>query len=169
MGRLLSDQRKAVLQIAVLQEVTILAETQNVVKMNRPHGMNVGVVIFLIIIIYVVFNIFSYLTSSTVAEYEVGQGMIATNHVYQGLIMRDETIVYAGQSGYVNYRANGGKVGRKDGYCKSIDIYKEQYAEEIKLFKRGYSYRNIQRMTGTAVTTLRKVIKITETVRNMAL
>lgn len=73
------------------------------------------------------------------------------------------------QSGYANYRANGGKVGRKDGYCKSIDIYKEQYAEEIRLFKRGYSYRNIQRMTGTAVTTLRKVIKITETVRNMAL
>ena len=101
MGRLLSDQRKAVPQTAVLQEVTILPETQNVVKMNRPHGMNVGVVIFLIIIIYVVFNIFSYLTSSTVAEYEVGQGMIATNHVYQGLIMRDETIVYAGQSGYV--------------------------------------------------------------------
>ena len=58
MGRLLSDQRKAVPQIAVLQEVTILAETPNVVKMNRPHGMNVGVVIFLIIIIYFVFNIF---------------------------------------------------------------------------------------------------------------
>lgn len=73
------------------------------------------------------------------------------------------------QSGYANYRANGGKVGRKDGYCKSTEIYKEQYAEEIRLFKRGYSYRNIQRMTGTAVTTLRKVIKITETVRNMAL
>ena len=109
------------LQIAVLQEVTILAETQNVVKMNRPHGMNVGVVIFLIIIIYVVFNIFSYLTSSTVAEYEVGQGMIATNHVYQGLIMRDETIVYAGQSGYVNYYLKNGSRASVNDIVYSID------------------------------------------------
>ena len=108
-------------QIAVLQEVTILAETQNVVKMNRPHGMNVGVVIFLIIIIYVVFNIFSYLTSSTVAEYEVGQGMIATNHVYQGLIMRDETIVYAGQSGYVNYYLKNGSRASVNDIVYSID------------------------------------------------
>lgn len=73
------------------------------------------------------------------------------------------------QSGYTNYRANGGKVGRKDGYSKSIDTYKEQYAEEIRLFKRGYSYRNIQRMTGTAVTTLRKVMSLTGTIQSKAL
>ena len=80
-----------------------LANRQNVVKMSRSHNLNIGVVIFLIIIIYVVFNVFSYLTSSPIAEYEVGQGTIATNHVYQGLIIRDETVVYAGQSGYINY------------------------------------------------------------------
>lgn len=69
------------------------------------------------------------------------------------------------KSGYANYRANGGKVGRKDGYTKGVDAYKEEYAEEIRLYKRGYSYRNIQRMTGTAVTTLRKVMRITDTVQ----
>ena len=73
------------------------------------------------------------------------------------------------QSGYTNYRANGGKVGRKNGYSKPTETYKEQYAEEIRLYKRGYSYRNIQRMTGTAVTTLRKVMQITNTVRSQTI
>lgn len=66
------------------------------------------------------------------------------------------------QSGYANYRANGGKVGRKDGYTKSAEAYKEEYAEELRLIKRGYSLRNISRITGTSVTTIRKVATITK-------
>lgn len=65
------------------------------------------------------------------------------------------------QSGYANYRANGGKVGRKDGYTKSAEAYKEEYAEELRLLKRGYSLRNISKITGTSVTTIRKVAAIT--------
>lgn len=61
------------------------------------------------------------------------------------------------ESGYANYRANGGKVGRKDGYSKSLEAYKEEYAEELRLLKRGYSLRNISKITGTSVTTIRKV------------
>lgn len=83
--------------------------------MRRMPSLNVGIVIFLIIIIYMAFNLFSYLTSSQIAEYEVGQGTIATNHVYRGLILRDETVVYAGQSGYINYYIkNGQKVSVRD-------------------------------------------------------
>lgn len=66
------------------------------------------------------------------------------------------------QSGYANYRANGGKVGRKDGYNKPIEAYKEEYAEELRLLKRGYSLRNISKITGTSVTTIRKVATITK-------
>lgn len=64
------------------------------------------------------------------------------------------------QSGYTNYRTNGGKVGRKDGYNKPIEAYKEEYAEELRLLKRGYSLRNISKITGTSVTTIRKVAEL---------
>ena len=64
------------------------------------------------------------------------------------------------QSGYANYRANGGNVGRKVGYSKPIEAYKEQYAEEIRLLRRGYSLRNISKLTGSSVTTIRKVAAI---------
>lgn len=98
-----------------------MTNKQNVVKMNRSHNLNIGVVIFLIIIVYVVFHIFSYLTSNPIAEYEVGQGTIATNHVYHGLIIRDETVVYAGQSGYINYYLRSGTKASVNDIVYSID------------------------------------------------
>lgn len=60
------------------------------------------------------------------------------------------------ESGYKNYRANGGKVGRKERYKKSVEAMKEQYAEEIRLLKKGISLRNICKITGTSVNTIRK-------------
>ncbi len=46
-------------------------------------------------------------------------------------------------SGYQNYRANSGVVGRKLGYRKNTEFMKDEYAEEIKMLKRGYSYQHI--------------------------
>lgn len=60
------------------------------------------------------------------------------------------------ESGYKNYRANGGKVGRKEGYRKSEADMREQYAEEIRLLRKGISLRNISKITGTSVNTIRK-------------
>ena len=60
------------------------------------------------------------------------------------------------ESGYKNYRANGGKVGRKMGYKKSDEAMREQYAEEIRLLRKGISLRNISKITGTSVNTVRK-------------
>lgn len=70
--------------------------------------------------------------------------------------MERKTIRERVESGYKNYRANGGKVGRKEGYKKSVEAMKEQYAEEIRLLKKGISLRNICKITGTSVNTVRK-------------
>lgn len=71
--------------------------------------------------------------------------------------MERKTIRERVESGYYNFRANGGKVGRKTGYRKSDEEMKEQYAEEIRLLKKGYSLRNVQKLTSTSINTLRKV------------
>lgn len=60
-------------------------------------------------------------------------------------------------SGYQNYRDRGGKVGRKIGYIKSDEAMREQYVEEIKLLRKGYSLRNIYKITGTSTNTLQKI------------
>lgn len=75
--------------------------------------------------------------------------------------MERKTIRERVESGYNNFRANGGKVGRKEGYRKSDDEMREEYAEEIRLLKKGYSLRNIQKITNTSVNTLRKIKNLT--------
>lgn len=70
--------------------------------------------------------------------------------------MERKTIRERVESGYRHFRANGGKVGRKVGFQKSDEAMKEQYIEEIKLLKKGYSLRNISKLTGTSVNTVRK-------------
>ena len=89
-----------------------MARKNNIVKFRHGFSLNIGFIVFFVIIIYVIFHIFTYITSKPVSEYEVRQGTIATNNVYKGLILRSETIIYAQQDGYINYFvANDSKVG----------------------------------------------------------
>lgn len=71
--------------------------------------------------------------------------------------MERRTIRERVESGYNNFRANGGKVGRKAGYMKSNETMKKEYAEELRLLKKGYSLRNVAKLTHTSVNTLRKL------------
>lgn len=75
--------------------------------------------------------------------------------------MERKTIRERVSSGYQNFRNNGGKVGRRIGYTKSDEAMKEEYAEELRLLKRGYSLRNTSKLTGTSINTLRKLTKLT--------
>ena len=61
------------------------------------------------------------------------------------------------ESGYNNYRSNGGVVGRRVGFKKSDDAMKEQYKEESRLLRKGLSLRNVSKITGTSINTLRKI------------
>ena len=63
-------------------------------------------------------------------------------------------------SGYKVYRANGGKVWRREGYRKSEDAMRAQYNKEMSLLRKGISLRNVQSITGTSVNTLRKLREI---------
>ena len=54
-------------------------------------------------------------------------------------------------------RKDGVKMGRPSTYRKSEDVYKQQYAKEISLLKKGISLRNITAITGTSINTLRKL------------
>lgn len=80
-----------------------MKKDNKVVQYPKPINMNVGVVIFVIIFIYLLFNVFSYLTESHISVYEVEQGTIAVNNVYKGLILRDEQIYTTDYNGSVNY------------------------------------------------------------------
>ena len=74
--------------------------------------------------------------------------------------MERTTIKQRMESGYANYRNTGGKVGRKEGFRKTAEQMKAEYVEELKLLRKGVSLRNVSKITGTSVNTLRKVAEI---------
>ena len=71
--------------------------------------------------------------------------------------MERKTIRERMNSGYKNFRENGGVVGRKQGYTKSDDKMKQQYSQVIKLLRKGLSLREVSKLTGHSVNTIRKV------------
>lgn len=70
--------------------------------------------------------------------------------------MERRTIRERMESGYDNFINSGGRVGRKPGYRKTDDLLLVEYAEELRLLKKGISLRNVSKLTGTSVNTLRK-------------
>lgn len=67
----------------------------------------------------------------------------------------------SGRNQYIaKCRAEGIKMGRPSTYRKSESAYREQYAKEISLLRKGISLRNVCTLTGTSVNTLRKLQSI---------
>ena len=69
--------------------------------------------------------------------------------------MERRTIKERMASGYNNFRANGGKVGRKTGYRKSDEDFRTQYKDVFRLLGKGVSLRDISKATGVSVNTVR--------------
>ena len=66
-------------------------------------------------------------------------------------------IVYRLNSGRDSYIANGGKLGRRKGSCKTIERKKEEYKEVISFLKRGYSVRNTAKLSSVSVSTVQRI------------
>lgn len=80
-----------------------------VVKYRKPLNINVGMVLFAAIFIYIVVCIFGYFTEKHIVPYEVKEGSLSSNNVYQGIALRTEEIVTANRAGYINYYAREGE------------------------------------------------------------
>ena len=94
---------------------------RKIVKYRKPFQINIGIIIFIFIFLYLMYYIFTYFTTEHVSGYEVKQGTIAQNNLFQGLILRDETVYYAQESGYINYYCRAGSKAGVGSYVYSID------------------------------------------------
>ena len=78
----------------------------NIKKYKTKKEMNIGILIFSIIFIYLIVTVFMYATSKQISVYEVRKGSIVKDNTYTGVILRDETVVSAQEDGYVSYFQN---------------------------------------------------------------
>lgn len=73
--------------------------------------------------------------------------------------MERENIKFRLNSGKAQYIANGGKVGRKEGYRKPDEKMLEEYAGVIKKLRKGYPIRMIAKSENVGLSTVQRVKK----------
>ena len=68
-----------------------------------------------------------------------------------------ENIQFRLSSGREQYKKRGGKLGRPIGTVKSKEKMREEYRDVIAFMKKGYSIRDVARLTGRGVSTVQRV------------
>ena len=68
-----------------------------------------------------------------------------------------ENIKFRLNSGRKLYIEHGGKLGRKVGSIKTMEQKREQYKDIISYLKRGYSIRNVAKLTKKSVSTVQRI------------
>ena len=153
---------------------------------KRLHiHLNLGTIVFLVIIIYLTAYVLSYLGKEKLAIYEVSESDISDTIQGTGVIVRDEKLVSTEQDGYVNYyikdgsriKANGivytiDTTGKIQSYLNELmqnkstvnDTEKKQIFEELKTFSEGYSDDNFSEVYETKNEINHELMSYTDTI-----
>lgn len=78
---------------------------EKITKYRKPININLGLIIFGCLFVYIVVIVVSYFRTEHITPYEVTTGSLAVNNTYTGLVLREEMVVPSSYSGYVNYYA----------------------------------------------------------------
>lgn len=88
---------------------------------KRLSVINLGTVVFLVIIIYLTAYVIRYLGKEKLAIYEVSESNMSENISGTGMILREETLITTEEKGYVNYYVKDGSRVKKDGIVYTLD------------------------------------------------
>lgn len=114
--------------------MTSSKEESNILKFKKKRQLNIGIIIFGIIFIYLIVTVVMYITAPHITVYEVRQGSILKDTAYTGLALREELVVHSDAGGYINYYAQNSskvKVGSKIYTLSNEELnFKETSTEE---------------------------------------
>jgi len=110
-----------------------------VIDLNKNRELKIGMLVATIIIIYILFRCYTFLTKTELPLYEVQPGTIYTTSQAKGMILREELLVTTEIAGYINYYYSEGSRISKNSTVYSIDSDRNIYDKlagnpsEIKL------------------------------------
>ena len=89
-------------------------KSNNIIKFQRNYKFNIGIIIVIIIFIYVLFHVFTYLTDKNIKVYEVKEGTISSSIQKDALALRSEEVFSAENNGKIKYfKQSSSRVGVK--------------------------------------------------------
>lgn len=141
--------------------------SKKVVRYRKPVHINMGTIVFVIIVIYMVIIMVNYFRHNSISIYEVAEKSISDDNAYRGIILRDETLYYTDKAGYINYYVSSGERIGKSSTVYTIDetgdVYKiltntdsvtalsgedsEKIRGSIASFRKNYTNSNYDEVT----------------------
>ena len=82
---------------------------RKIAKYRRPLNLNIGMLIFAAIFVYVIVCVFMYFRTDHIVGYSVVEGSLSSNSIFRGIALRTEDVVTGNDAGYVNYFAREGE------------------------------------------------------------
>ena len=67
-------------------------DSNNITKYRRPLNINIGMIIFGVMIIYMIILGIMYFKTEHLSGYEVKEGSLSVNNVYRGIAVREEKV-----------------------------------------------------------------------------
>ncbi len=100
-----------------------MADRKNdkIIQYRRPITLNIGILIFGVILLYVLISIVSFLTSHKTEVYEVRMGSLTDNSFYTGIALRSEKVVSSDYTGTINYYNKEGERVARGSVAYSVD------------------------------------------------
>ncbi len=104
------------------------------------NNINIGMVFFAVMAIYIIISVITYFRRDHIVGYQVMEGSLSTNNIYNSIAVRTEEIVESDTAGYVNYFATeGGRVAvgnlvyTVDESGQLLEYLKSQGSEKVSL------------------------------------
>lgn len=118
-------------------------KNKKIIKYRRP--MNIGVVFFGFIAVYLIICVYMFFNSSHISSYEVIAGNLAADYHYTGIALRTEQVFQSEKPGYVSYYAREGEKVSVNSAVYTVDEsgrmaqFMKDNAEELSLNEDDYS------------------------------
>lgn len=77
----------------------------NVRAYKKPINLNIGMIFFAVILIYIIICVYMFFSQKQIYGYEVKNGSLSESNVYEAIALRDEVVINSAHSGYINYFA----------------------------------------------------------------
>lgn len=120
-----------------------MAERRNTKVTKYPknlNNINIGMVFFAVMAIYIIISVITYFRRDHIVGYQVMEGSLSTNNIYDAIAVRSEKIIESDTAGYINYFATeGGRVAvgnlvyTVDESGQLLEYLKSQGSEEVAL------------------------------------
>lgn len=99
----------------------IMKNSNKIVRYPKTLNLNIGVLFFAIIFLYLMYNVYAYMTTKHISFYEVTEGSIKLQTAYTGLALREENIVFSDTDGFINYYLRDNSRAKKGSLICSVD------------------------------------------------